>query len=63
MVKNVKKLESNIYNIIKYIVLTIATLFFLFWADIFVLAYIQAKDSIANVYVEYVASGLEKNTD
>ncbi len=63
MVKNVKKLESNIYNIIKYIVLTIGTLFFLFIADIFVLAYIQSKDSIMDVHVEYVADCLEKNTD
>jgi len=59
----VKKLESNIYTIIKYIVLTIGTLFFLFIADIFVLAYIQANDSKANVNAAYVADSLEKNTD
>lgn len=58
-----KKLESNIYTIIKYIVLTIGTLFFLFIADIFVLAYIQANDSKANVNAAYVADSLEKNTD
>lgn len=58
-----KKLESNIYNIIKYIVLTIGTLFFLFLADLFVLAYIQAGDSKENVNVEYVADSLEKRLD
>lgn len=54
-----KKLES----LIKYIVLTIGTLFFLFFADIFILAYIQSKDSALTVHVEYVANRLEKNTD
>lgn len=58
-----KKLESNIYTIIKYIVLTIGTLFFLFLADIFVLVYIQADESKMNVHVDYVASSLEKNMD
>lgn len=58
-----KKLESNIYNIIKYIVLTIGTLFFLFLVNIFVLAYIQANDSKENVNVEYVADNLEKSID
>lgn len=54
-----KKLE----NLIKYIVLTIGTLFFLFFADIFVLAYIQMGENYMNVHVEYVADSLEKNTD
>lgn len=58
-----KKLESNIYNIIKYIVLTIGTLFFLFLVNIFVLAYIQANDSKENVNVEYVAENLGKSLD
>ncbi len=54
-----KKLES----LIKYIVLTIGTLFFLFIADIFVLAYVQSKDSTKSVHVEYVANRLEKTTN
>lgn len=58
-----KKLESNIYNIIKYIVLTIGTLFFLFLVNIFVLAYIQENDSKENVNVEYVAENLGKSLD
>lgn len=58
-----KKPESNIYKIIKYIVLTIGTLFFLFLADIFALAYIQANDSKENVNVEYVAENLGKSLD
>lgn len=48
---------------VKYIVLTIGTLFFLFMTDLFVLAYIQANDSRENVNVTYVADGLEKRLD
>lgn len=48
---------------VKYIVLTIGTLFFLFMTDLFVLAYIQANDSRKNVNVTYVADGLEKRLD
>ena len=58
-----KILESNIYNIIKYIVLTIGTLFLLFLVNIFVLAYIQENDSKENVNVEYVAENLGKSLD
>lgn len=58
-----KKPESNIYNIIKYIVLTIGTLFFLFLADIFILVLIQTNDSRSSVHVGYVAHGIEKKAD
>lgn len=50
-------------GMIKYIVLTIGTLFFLFMTDLFVLAYIQANDSRRNVNVAYVADGLGKCVD
>ena len=50
-------------NLIKYIVLTIGTLFFLMIADIFVLAHIFANDQESSVSAKYVANCLEKKIE
>lgn len=54
-----KRLE----DLIKYIVLTIGTLIFLIFADIFVLAYISVNEQKTSVSARYVANCLEKNTE
>lgn len=54
---------KTLEGMVKYIVLTIGTLFFLFLTDLLVLAYIQADDSRENVNVAYVANGLGKRVD
>jgi len=54
-----RKLES----LIKYIVLTIGTLVFLFFADIFVLAGISANEMKESVSAKYAADCLEKTAD
>lgn len=50
-------------NLIKYIVLTIGTLIFLIFADIFVLAHISINDEESSVSAKYVANCLEKKIE
>lgn len=54
---------QRLKNFMKYVALTIGTLLFLIFVNIFVLAYININDDKESVYARYVANHLEKNVD
>lgn len=54
---------KTLEGMVKYIVLTIGTLFFLFLTDLLALVCIQANEDKENINVAYVADGLGKRLD